>query len=60
MAAMARGFEVPFEAWAIEGHDHFTVLAPLTRGLAATILADDPSRPFQLHDHEVQSWFEAP
>lgn len=61
MQAIAGARDVPFRAWSIDGHDHFTVVHPVTHGIAQKILADgDVSRPFRLTDAEVQRWFEAP
>ena len=56
MQSIAEARDIPFRMWAVDGHDHFTILAPLTTGIAATIVADtDGSRPFELSDDEGPS-----
>lgn len=58
MHAIASSRDIPFEAWVVPGHDHFTLRRPLVAGLAQMIASDDDlSKPFEVTDQDVEQWF---
>lgn len=60
MKRLAAESSIPFDAFIIQGGDHFSILSPITRLLARKITEDGPSSPgIQLTEPEVTAAFQS-